>query len=75
MATQRRQFRLTRDLVLFVAGLVGLAHETLVQETERPVLIAAFLVMMGLPAFFRLDERIQPPAKPQDEGDKSESKS
>lgn len=47
----------TRDTVLFVVGLLGIAHETLSAGVERPVLLAAFLAMMGLPMFLRADER------------------
>lgn len=47
----------TRDTVLFVAGILGIAHETLQTGIERPALLAAFLAMMGLPLFLRADER------------------
>lgn len=49
--------KLTRDAILFAAGLAGLVHETVIAATERPTLIIAFLAMMGLPAFLRTDEK------------------
>lgn len=49
---------ITRDSVLFVVGILGIAHETLVQSgIERPVLLALFAAMTGLPLFLRADER------------------
>lgn len=48
---------LIRDLLLFIGGMAGLLHETLIATGERPTLIAAFLAMSGLPAFFRADTR------------------
>jgi hypothetical protein len=45
-----------RDAVLFLAGLVGVGHETLVAASERPTLLLLFAAMMGLPAFLRTDE-------------------
>lgn len=48
-----------RDVALFVAGLAGVAHETLISPIERPWLLALFAVMLGLPNFIRLDEMRQ----------------
>ena len=46
-----------RDVILFVAGLLGAMHETLVSHIERPTLLLLFAAMMGLPAFLQRDER------------------
>lgn len=46
-----------RDIVLFVAGLAGVFHETVMAATERPTLLLMFAAMMGLPAFLRTDEK------------------
>lgn len=46
-----------RDSVLFVGGLAGIAHETLVSEQERSALLVLFATMVGLPAFLRSDEK------------------
>lgn len=49
-----------RDVVLFVGGLAGAAHETVrlaAAGEERPTLLLLFAAMMGLPAFFRADEK------------------
>ena len=48
---------LTRDAVLFIAGIAGIAHETIAVKVERPALLILFGAMVGLPAFLRLDER------------------
>lgn len=57
----RRRIRwelVTRDLVVFVSGLLGIVHETVIHTgPERPTLIVLFGACLGLPAFLRLDER------------------
>jgi hypothetical protein len=42
---------ITRDGILFLGGLLGAAHETIIASAERPTLLVLFGVMMGLPAF------------------------
>lgn len=49
-----------RDVSLFLGGLVGVGHETLLAKAERPTLLILFAAMMGLPAFLRTSE--PPPA-------------
>lgn len=53
----RRRWRaISRDTVLFVAGLLGVLHETLVyQPSERPFLLAIFGAMMGFPFVLSAD--------------------
>lgn len=52
------RWALIRDIVLFSAGLAGVAHETLLANLhERPTLLLLFATMMGLPAFLRADSR------------------
>ncbi len=46
---KRRKGRITRDLVLFVFGLGGIAHETLRVHIDRPYLLLLFGWMTGLP--------------------------
>lgn len=60
-----RNFPTYRDLILFVGGLAGVAHETLIASAERPTLLILFAAMMGLPAFLRTDgaKEIQEAAK------------
>jgi hypothetical protein len=48
--------RITRDIILFTGGLLGVAHETLLGSAERPFLLAIFGGMMGMPVFLRRDE-------------------
>lgn len=45
-----------RDIFLFLGGMVGVGHETLIATAERPTLLILFAAMMGLPAFLRQGE-------------------
>ena len=47
---------LIRTLLLFFGGLAGMVHQTLFVESAQPVLIGAFLVMMGLTIPLLVDE-------------------
>lgn len=40
-----------RNALLFLFGLGGVMHETLVVNIDRPTLLILFAAMMGLPAF------------------------
>lgn len=53
--------RITRDGILFVGGLIGVAHEMLFSTVERPSLLIVFAGMMGLPVFLRRDDSEQEP--------------
>ena len=64
MGISDKRLRFTRDGVLFVIGVLGIAHETLVADIERPTLLILFAGMVGLPAFLHKDELAQ---KKQDE--------
>jgi len=48
--------KITRDTVICTVGLLGVAHEVLLTEGERPSLLVLFGAMIGLPAFLRRDE-------------------
>lgn len=67
MAYTNMRVRITRDGVLFVAGLLGVAHETLIANSERVSLLFLFGGMMGLPAFLNKDEKNQQKEKADDE--------
>lgn len=54
-----KRLRITRDGVLFVIGVLGIAHETLVANAERPTLLILFAGMVGLPVFLNKDEKVQ----------------
>jgi len=41
----------SRNTFLFMGGLAGVFHETVLTSTERPTLLILFAAMMGLPAF------------------------
>lgn len=61
--------RITRDGVLFTAGLLGVMNEALLRDgTERPTLLVLFAAMMGLPVFLRQDEKPNDKKTPPDEG-------
>lgn len=54
---KRRPVKITRDLVLFVVGLAGIAHETLISKVADPSLIWLFGGMTLSPAFLNRDEK------------------
>ncbi len=56
-----RRIKLGRDAILFAAGIAGVFYETVFSKVDRPLLLAVFAAMMGLPAFLRTDERKTPP--------------
>lgn len=51
--------KVSRNTVLFIVGLLGVAHETLIEHTDRPTLLLLFGAMIGLPVFIRQDEKKQ----------------
>lgn len=55
--------KFVRDTVLFVIGLLGVAHETLLAHAERPTLLLLFAAMIGLPAFIGNPKDDDPPKK------------
>lgn len=59
MSISDKRLRITRDGILFVSGLIGIAHETLIAKTDRPTLLLLFAAMIGLPAFLNKDEKEQ----------------
>lgn len=61
--SSRWTIRVTRNSILFVVGLAGVAHETLVNDSDRPTLLLLFAAMIGLPAFLTRDERPSSPEK------------
>lgn len=52
-----KKVRVSRDTILFVVGLLGIAYETLIAHADRPTLLIMFGAMVGLPAFLREDEK------------------
>ncbi len=57
MKIPQQQWQNGRDIILFLAGLSGVVHETLVSTVDRPTLLILFAAMMGLPAFLKKDEK------------------
>ncbi len=56
--------RISRDSILFFAGLSGIGWETFAQNAERPTLLIMFGAMVGLPAFLHADESRRKGAEP-----------
>ena len=56
MSQLRPSVKITRNTVLFVVGLLGVGHETVINNTDRPTLLLLFAAMIGLPAFIGKDE-------------------
>jgi hypothetical protein len=46
-----------RDFVLFLGGLAGVFHETVLRGVDRPFLLTVFAAMMGLPLVLHRDEK------------------
>lgn len=54
---KRPSFHIARDTMLFAVGLLGVAHETLISNADRPTLLLLFAAMIGLPAFISKDSK------------------
>lgn len=67
MAFSNMNSTIIQKSILFVVGLLGVGHETLVAKTERPTLLLLFAAMVGLPAFLSRDEKIE--KKKEDKGE------
>jgi hypothetical protein len=57
--TSPRRIKVTRNTLLFIVGVAGVAHETLLSSVDRPTLLLLFAACLGLPAF--LPDRPNPP--------------
>ena len=53
------RWRVTRDSLLFLVGLVGIVEQTVGPSVDRPYLLALFAWMVGLPVFLNTDLRRQ----------------
>lgn len=51
--TKQGIVRIARDVILFVLGVLGIVHETIVIEQERPFLLVLFASMVGLTGIIR----------------------
>ena len=49
--------RLFRNVVIPICGLLGILHETLIGNLDRPSLLVLFAAMIGLPAFTESDRK------------------
>ena len=48
--------KIKRDTVLFAGGFMGVLHQTIFEQVDRPSLLIIFGGMMGLPVFLRKDD-------------------
>jgi hypothetical protein len=53
--TPKSRWPLTREVLLFVAGLAGLIFETVFRSSPDPSLLLIFGAMLGLPLMLRKD--------------------
>ena len=49
--TNKRRLRITRDLILFLIGISGIIWQTVVDDVDRPYLLAVFVACVGLPTY------------------------
>lgn len=49
--------RFTEKAFFRIVGLLGLAHETLVKDIDRPSLLLVFTALIGLPEFLKRDKK------------------
>lgn len=69
MSITDRRLHITRDSILFLMGLLGIIHETLIYEgAERVSLLFLFGGMCGLPVFMNKDEKNQEKEKVKSNG-------
>lgn len=54
---KKRRWKIGRDTLLFLTGLVFSAHEVFVANAERPSILVFCAMLLGLPAFLRYDEK------------------
>lgn len=52
-----RQWKLVRDVIIVVVAVFILVHETLSSAAPDEKLLAVALLMLGIPAALRVDER------------------
>lgn len=53
------EWKLFRDILLFLGGLAGVGFEALAKSSPDPSLLVLFGAMLGLPAFFQRDESLR----------------
>ena len=53
--------KVVRDLILFVAGIAGIAWQTVVSDADRPALLALFAGMVGLPTYLATKKKGEEP--------------
>lgn len=51
------RIRITRDLVLFAVGVAGIVWSTVIEEVDRPYLLAIFAACVGLPTYLATARR------------------
>lgn len=56
-----------RDAILFLGGLAGIVHETVIAAEPREALLLLFGAMIGVIPFLRLDEWLSQNRRPRDD--------
>lgn len=51
--TKQGAIRTFRDVILFILGVLGIIHETVMAQQERPFLLVLFASMVGLTGIIR----------------------
>lgn len=52
-------FKTVRSYLLLLGGLLTIAYEVIFEHSERPTIIVAALLMMGISVPLNLDERLK----------------
>lgn len=55
--TSPSRFAVFRSYILLIAGLAAIGWEIVVEQSDRPTIIVAALLMMGISVPLNLDER------------------
>ena len=50
-------YKPTRDLALFLTGIAGIFHETVISQSSDPQLLVLFASMIGLPTVLARDKK------------------
>ena len=84
MAHKAPSFKTVRSYLLLLGGLLVIGYEVIFEHTERPTVIIAALLMMGISVPLNLDDKLawvvalsankgKPPMEPEKEPEKIEA--
>lgn len=66
MVVQR--LKLAREVTTFVVGIAGIVWQTVIEHTDRPLLLALFATMIGVPAYLATSPRRKKETSDADDG-------